>query len=271
MEAWRPADSLLQLRDQINAAWPDRAKGADGTIGDTAHSNRVSDHNPNALGVVCALDITHDPKHGVDILAITNSLAASRDDRISYMIRNAMTLSATGQHAWRWVPYDGNDPHRNHFHISVKTGRCDVRGPWAIGVPEDTMDQDTSITQASDVSIGAAKGGTLTRPLRWWLSAAYAHIIGLEGPLKKIGDSVAAQGLQLAALTASQAALTAAQVLQATAQTALLKQVQQLVALSTDAVPAHSSPVDVDALAERVVARLGDANASDIARRIGNG
>lgn len=46
---------------------------------------------------------------------------------------------------------------------------------------EDDMDQNSPVTQALDVPIGDIAGGTITRPLRWWLSAPYAHVIGLEG------------------------------------------------------------------------------------------
>jgi hypothetical protein len=269
---WRVAVSLLELRDQVNAAWPKRAKGADGTIGDTAHSARSSDHNPNSAGVVCALDITHDPSNGVDIGWLSDALAASRDPRIKYLIANGLILdSRPGNNPWTWTPFSGPDPHVGHLHISVLTSRCDVRGPWAIGdTTEDDMDQETSITQASDVSIGAAKGGSIIRPLRWWLSAAYAHIIGLEAPVKKIGDALAVQGAQITALTASQAALAAAQVLQTTAQTALLTQIRELVT-ALARTPAQRSEVDVDALAAAVVARIGEGTANDIARRIGNG
>jgi|HigsolmetaAR201D_1030396.scaffolds.fasta_scaffold15936_2 hypothetical protein len=48
--AWRLARSLEQLRRQIDAAYPGRSKASDGTIGDVAHSQRNSDHNPDAYG-----------------------------------------------------------------------------------------------------------------------------------------------------------------------------------------------------------------------------
>jgi hypothetical protein len=50
----------------------------------------------------------------------------------------------------------------------------DIR-EFLAGTQEDDMDQDTPITQALDVTIDGIPGGTITRPLRWWLSALYAH------------------------------------------------------------------------------------------------
>jgi hypothetical protein len=131
--SWRVARSLEVLRDQINAAYPQRNKASDGTIGDAAHAASVSDHNPDAGGVVRALDITHDPAHGCDIDRLTDELVASRDPRISYLIANGMITGPN--YGWVWTRYDGADPHTNHFHLSVVAdGRADDPRPWAVAL-----------------------------------------------------------------------------------------------------------------------------------------
>ena len=65
---WRVAKSLLLLRNQVNRKAPNRSKVSDGTIGDKAHQSQNSDHNAwvkdGSVGVVTALDITHDPTDG---------------------------------------------------------------------------------------------------------------------------------------------------------------------------------------------------------------
>lgn len=119
MTAWRLAKSLEQLRRQINAASPNRNKASDGTIGDLAHSKTKSDHNPDKDGVVKAMDITHDPGSGVDGTILTESLVASRDRRIQYIIWNRKIISSTVQ-PWVWRGYSGSNPHNHHVHISVK-------------------------------------------------------------------------------------------------------------------------------------------------------
>lgn len=67
---WRVASSLLVLRSQVDALWPGRRKDSDGTIGDANHALSDSDHNPwvkdGLMGVVTAMDITHDPAKGCD-------------------------------------------------------------------------------------------------------------------------------------------------------------------------------------------------------------
>jgi LPXTG-motif cell wall-anchored protein len=126
---WRTARSLDKLRAQINALWPVRDKSSDGTIGDTAHQATKSEHNPEdhdnnpaTPGVVRAMDITHDPDHGVDAQKIVDSLVASKDPRILYLIFNGrMWRSYAKPNIRPWVPapYTGSNSHAHHFHISV--------------------------------------------------------------------------------------------------------------------------------------------------------
>jgi hypothetical protein len=134
---WRAANSLLVLRDQIDLMYPGRSKASDGTIGDAAHQAEVSDHNPDASGVVRALDITHDPASGCDIDVLSDWLCESRDPRIKYVIANRMIMDgAGGDNPWVWTDYDGSDPHTNHLHLSVVAdGRADNTAYWKIGEP----------------------------------------------------------------------------------------------------------------------------------------
>lgn len=134
--AWHVAKSLLVLREQIDRGCPNRSKASDGTIGDTAHQSQGSDsdHNPWYNNTVTALDVTHDPGHGMDIDKFTDQLQASRDKRIKYVIANALIMSgAGGPSPWVWRSYGGSDPHRNHAHISVVASpACEDPTPWNI-------------------------------------------------------------------------------------------------------------------------------------------
>lgn len=132
---WRLAKSLETLRAQVNLRWPTRNKSSDGSIGDPAHSARTSDHNPNDDGVVCAIDITHDPKSGCDSEALAQALRASRDPRIKYIISNRKICSPDNQN-WAWRKYTGSNPHDHHVHISVKGSKAhyDNVGPWVLDV-----------------------------------------------------------------------------------------------------------------------------------------
>ena len=130
---WRVAKSLLTLREQVNAIAPNRSKKSDGTIGDSSHQPRASDHNPNADGVVTAMDITNDPNNGVDARALAELLRNSKDSRIKYVISNSQIFSST-KSPWEWRKYTGSNAHTKHVHISVvgdKTLYDDVK-PWPI-------------------------------------------------------------------------------------------------------------------------------------------
>ena len=118
----RIAKSLDTLRSQINAAYPGRKKANDGWIGDAKHAASQSEHNPDRNGVVRALDITHDPAHGVNARQIAEALVASRDPRILYIISNSQIVRSyprSGTTVWKWGPYFGSNPHSAHFHTSV--------------------------------------------------------------------------------------------------------------------------------------------------------
>lgn len=137
--AWRLAKSLETLRAQINAAAPHRSKVSDGTIGDVAHRNRKSDHNPLPNGAVLALDITHDPGGGCDANSIAESLKASGDRRIKYLIWNKRIWNPSVNPEWR--RYSGANPHTMHVHISVKqtASLYDDPGEWLVVVEPSTV------------------------------------------------------------------------------------------------------------------------------------
>lgn len=132
---WRLALSLAQLRDQVNDRWPNRDKSSDGSVGDAAHATRSSDHNPwvkdGALGVVTAIDITHDPRSGCDSYALADVIRASRDPRVKYIISNRRICSSDVD-PWQWREYRGANPHDHHVHISVHSDkkRYDAVDPW---------------------------------------------------------------------------------------------------------------------------------------------
>jgi hypothetical protein len=133
--AWRLATSLEVLRKQVNEAFPNRSKNSDGSIGNAEHSARTSDHNPDTDGVVKAVDITHDPAHGLNSQHLNDVLIASRDPRIKYTISNRkITSGSDGPSPWVPRKYTGSNPHDHHVHISVKKAKAyfDDTRPWSL-------------------------------------------------------------------------------------------------------------------------------------------
>ena len=120
-----------QLREQLDDSYPDRDRTSDGWIGDVRHSARPSDHNPDAEGIVRAIDIDRDlsGKAKPDLmpdLADQIRLFAKRDKskRISYIIFAGRIASP--RMGWRWRKYSGINAHNSHLHCSfTKKGDSD--------------------------------------------------------------------------------------------------------------------------------------------------
>lgn len=146
--AHRIAQSLDKLRAQINGRFPGRNRKSDGWIGDASHqASASSDHNPHvkdgSVGVVTALDLTHDPASGCDAGILADVLVASRDPRIKYIIWNRRIIAGDlGPSPWAWRPYKGKNPHTMHVHLSVRPSKSlyDDTSPWAVpgGAAPDT-------------------------------------------------------------------------------------------------------------------------------------
>ena len=115
-----------QLREQFDDTFPSRDRHSDGWIGDTRHSARPSDHNPDAqTGIVRAIDVDRDvsgkakPDLMPDIADQIRLCAKAGDKRISYVIFEGRIASA--KKGWRWRPYDGANKHLHHLHCSFST------------------------------------------------------------------------------------------------------------------------------------------------------
>lgn len=132
--AWRLAKGLERLREQVNAKYPQRSKASDGTVGDTAHSARKSDHNPDSRGIVHAMDLTHDPRNGFDSYKFADHLLRVQDPRLSYVISNGRIGSGPrGVSPGVWRKYTGSNPHDHHVHVSITTTSEDDPRDWDIG------------------------------------------------------------------------------------------------------------------------------------------
>lgn len=157
MSGWRVARSLEVLRAEVNALAPNRSKASDGTIGDRAHAESSSDHNPNKQGVVCALDLTHDPGHGADMHVLAEAVRRSNHPALKYIIWDRHIWSvARASEGWR--RYSGSNPHTRHMHVSVgrgpdgrSTGPYDDTSPWGI-----THNEEDTVIGLSKGDSGAA-------------------------------------------------------------------------------------------------------------------
>jgi len=122
----------VQLREQIDDLYMDRDRKSDGWLGDSRHSVRKSDHNPDPKsGIVRALDIDKDlGAHKEEAYALVEKIrqcAKRGDKRIKYIIFDGKIMSPILN--WKRRKYTGPNPHQHHFHISFTT-LGDNDGKW---------------------------------------------------------------------------------------------------------------------------------------------
>jgi hypothetical protein len=189
--SYRLAHALDQLRSQIDAHSPNRSKLSDGWIGDAGHKTRDSDHNPwlhapgSREGIVTAIDITHDPGHGVYAGEIAEQIIASQDPRLKYLIWNSRIVAGgDGPKPWRWRKYGGINHHNKHVHISVedRDGLFDQTQPWALDL-SDLQQVELPKTIDRPLLKRGAKGEAVAVLQRLLVAEQYAlEVDGKFGP-----------------------------------------------------------------------------------------
>jgi hypothetical protein len=146
--AWELAPSLITLRGQLRVIAPNRSTVSDGAIGDADHLAAGwtdSDHNPwwpttGTVGLVRAVDITHDPSGGMDCHSLSAAVIQGRDSRALYLIwngriadRRPITHGGVTYPPWTWLPYSGTSKHDHHLHLSVvASAACQSPALWSL-------------------------------------------------------------------------------------------------------------------------------------------
>jgi hypothetical protein len=120
----RATPAAIAVLRQATAISPSRKKASDGLLPSKAHINQSpnSDHNTGF-----AVDLTHDPKHGIDCFDIFEKL--KEDVRVKYLIFQGKIWSKEKAKQGNRV-YTGSNPHNKHLHISINDGMGKDTSPW---------------------------------------------------------------------------------------------------------------------------------------------
>lgn len=156
MTSWVVVPDLLSLRAEFDQLAPHRDRGADGTIGDTAHKARSSDHNPDdtAGSKVPHSDTDKIPEvHALDVdstgpwpegMTMARSFNLLRLKMMGMGTRAPLAFLIFDRQiaeypSWKIGPYDGTDPHTGHLHASSRYGSGATvsnpetySGPWGL-------------------------------------------------------------------------------------------------------------------------------------------
>jgi hypothetical protein len=122
--ASKATPAAVAVLRQATALRPLRKKLSDGLLPSAAHQvqNPKSDHNTGL-----AVDITHDPAHGIDCAEMFEKL--KEDRRVDYLIYNSKIWSkAKSTQGNR--KYVGSNKHEKHLHISIKQEFSQDTSPW---------------------------------------------------------------------------------------------------------------------------------------------
>jgi hypothetical protein len=131
-------DGGVRLRRMVDEKFPGRDKRSDGWIGDSAHSKRKSDHNPNAKGIVRAIDLDENMgkrgkwRNGRQAKKLADQLIAyaatdlSGSKRIKYVVYEGKLASGTYRSTW-WRWRGSSYGHYQHIHVSF-TAKADSDG-----------------------------------------------------------------------------------------------------------------------------------------------
>jgi hypothetical protein len=141
--ACRCAPALVVLRDQVNAAYPDRDRLSDGCCASAAHSqeNPTSDHEPGSDGFAAAYDLDLDLVPGAGpgpMLALREHLYETADSRLKYLIfRGEIWYPHNGVRPRGKYAYTGVNAHAHHMHVSIFRSAVLAIRPWSITEEED--------------------------------------------------------------------------------------------------------------------------------------
>lgn len=149
MAAWILVPCLQVLRAEFNALNPARDRASDGSVGDLAHQDSSSDHNPDESGEtpyndadstneVHAIDIdkTGPWPAGYDFESRVETVRwrhyNGQDARLQNIIWRGRIASRTW--GWTWRTYTGANKHNEHAHFSARytaSAESDVRS-WGV-------------------------------------------------------------------------------------------------------------------------------------------
>jgi hypothetical protein len=116
--------AAIAVLRQATAISPLRMKASDGLLPSNAHLKQspTSDHNTGL-----AVDLTHDPKNGIDCVAIFEKL--KEDKRVSYLIFQGKIWSREKASQGN-RKYTGTNSHSKHLHISIESTMATDTTPW---------------------------------------------------------------------------------------------------------------------------------------------
>ena len=182
MSSWVFIEAGKSLRAEFDREFPGRDKASDGTIGNEAHAESSSDHNPDETGTtpyedsdsineVHAEDVDDDLRRpGVTMQMCLDIIVgrhrSGQDSRLQNIIYNRRIISRSW--GWdSWHDYTGASAHTEHAHFSFRYGSGsgssnpeNRTAPWgleSIVTKDEIKDAVREVLAEKDVKGGLAQ------------------------------------------------------------------------------------------------------------------
>lgn len=222
MASWVLVPCLVSLRGEFNALNPDRDTASDGSIGDQAHAQNKSSHNPDETGntpyedsdsknEVHALDVDKSGPwpNGATFEALVNTIQDRHrrrvDDRLQSIIWNRRQCSVNTD--WQWTSYSGSNDHTEHAHFESKytTAQENDTRPWGLvekwgdDMPsvDDLWNAEFEEPGSNPPRMVKAKDFLRYASPRGAVDGVYKQVDTTEEELNAVKDVQARQGAQL--------------------------------------------------------------------------
>ena len=139
----RATPAAIAVLRQATALRPKRKKASDGLLPSAAHMKQSpdSDHNTGL-----AVDLTHDPKNGIDCDEIFEKLKG--DKRVKYLIFKGKIWSEERSEEGN-RKYTGSNPHNKHLHISIIASRSNDVSPWFLWLGKSEFKATNAVRKAA--------------------------------------------------------------------------------------------------------------------------
>jgi hypothetical protein len=230
MTSWVLVADLGSLRNEFNVLSPGRDKASDGSIGDTAHAEESSDHNPDETGTtpyedpdnineVHAIDVDSDlRKPGWDMQRCVDIIVGRHKNGEDSRLQNVIYNHRIWSRSWGWTAhsYTGTSAHTEHAHFSSRYGSGSttanpenvVKG-WGLLLAEDNAQEDDMPFTEEQLEAAPFKYKTGQRAEG---SSYLQDFWSLYQMVKSLGESVTALDTKVDNLIAAQTKQVAKQV-----------------------------------------------------------
>jgi hypothetical protein len=184
MSNWREAKSLQTLEKELQSLYPGTTTWE---IGDAAHQNSWSDHNPNSKHVVCGKDIKGNA--GLNLRRFVDFITKHPHPNLRYVIFNHKIYER--KNGFEPETYHGKSGHEEHAHVSVgngpdgrSTSGYDNTSSWKLSQMDSTTpkpSQPTTPSKPADNTTLGAKMPTLKRGSKGRAVRILQAILGISG------------------------------------------------------------------------------------------